>query len=236
MKDEEINDELMLPPKEPDEYCNGRNKPHTKYCRKPAGWGTDHVGEGRCTLHGGSSLKGKDHPNYIDGRHSKYTKLPGYLSDTFKKVLEDRELIDYHEDVALITAIINNELGKLESRAESDYWFKILDDNYKKLVFVSSNENVDTGVLQNAVENMGEAIYNLQSEREAEKEIIEMISQKTRVSDSATRRDIALGGMVKMERVVYFAEQILDIIKEHVTDTRLQAKISLEVHKLLKGK
>lgn len=53
----------------PDETCNARKRQHSgtkksgtkgkdttksPYCSKPAGWGTDHVGVGRCKLHGGS--------------------------------------------------------------------------------------------------------------------------------------------------------------------------------------
>ena len=51
--------------------CGARTRAGTP-CRHPAGWGTDHVGEGRCKLHGGSSLRGVQHPNFIDGRHSKH--------------------------------------------------------------------------------------------------------------------------------------------------------------------
>jgi hypothetical protein len=29
-----------------------------KLCRRPAGWGTDHPGAGRCKLHGGGFLRG----------------------------------------------------------------------------------------------------------------------------------------------------------------------------------
>lgn len=35
-------------------YCFGRKK-HGGVCRRPAGWGTSHVGMGRCKLHGGST-------------------------------------------------------------------------------------------------------------------------------------------------------------------------------------
>ena len=41
-------------------------------CRRPAGWGTDHVGEGRCKLHGGRSLRGFLHPRYKHGRYAQY--------------------------------------------------------------------------------------------------------------------------------------------------------------------
>ena len=35
-------------------YCGAKTRAGTP-CRRPAGWGTDHVGEGRCKLHGGRS-------------------------------------------------------------------------------------------------------------------------------------------------------------------------------------
>jgi hypothetical protein len=41
-------------------------------CKRPAGWGTDHVGSGRCRMHGGASVKGVEHPNFKHGRRSKH--------------------------------------------------------------------------------------------------------------------------------------------------------------------
>jgi hypothetical protein len=40
-----------------DRYCGARTRPgaKNKSCRRPAGWGTAHVGHGRCKLHGGST-------------------------------------------------------------------------------------------------------------------------------------------------------------------------------------
>jgi len=46
-------------------YCGARKKQQSpdgdgqETCRRPAGWGTDHVGDGRCKLHGGSTRNGK---------------------------------------------------------------------------------------------------------------------------------------------------------------------------------
>lgn len=51
--------------------CGARNRAGNP-CRQPAGWGTDHVGSGRCKLHGGASLRGIEHPNFVDGAHSKH--------------------------------------------------------------------------------------------------------------------------------------------------------------------
>lgn len=44
-------------------------------CGLPAGWGTDHVGEGPCKLHGGAAdNRGKKNGNYKHGAFSKYIR------------------------------------------------------------------------------------------------------------------------------------------------------------------
>lgn len=43
----------------PGEHCNGRKANQDSHCTQPAGWGTDHVGYGRCKLHGGNTANGK---------------------------------------------------------------------------------------------------------------------------------------------------------------------------------
>lgn len=49
--------------------CGARNR-QGQPCAKPAGWGTDHNGEGRCRLHGGKGGRPIKH-----GRNSKYEVL-----------------------------------------------------------------------------------------------------------------------------------------------------------------
>ena len=57
--------------------CGAKTRAGTP-CQRPAGWGTDHAGEGRCKLHGGSSLK-------THGRYSANT------STSVKLILEELE-------------------------------------------------------------------------------------------------------------------------------------------------
>jgi len=45
--------------------CGAKTRAGTP-CTLRAGWGTDHVGEGRCKLHGGKSLR----------KHGRYSKVP----------------------------------------------------------------------------------------------------------------------------------------------------------------
>lgn len=47
-----------------------RNRPGT--CQLPAGWGTNHVGSGRCKHHGGLTPRGAESPHFKHGRRSKH--------------------------------------------------------------------------------------------------------------------------------------------------------------------
>ena len=40
-------------------YCGGKKKQGEGTCTRPAGWGTDHAGSGRCKLHGGCAPSGR---------------------------------------------------------------------------------------------------------------------------------------------------------------------------------
>lgn len=40
-------------------FCHAKSKQTQRQCRKPAGWGTDHVGTGLCRFHGGKSPGGR---------------------------------------------------------------------------------------------------------------------------------------------------------------------------------
>ena len=51
--------------------CGAKTRAGTP-CAQPAGWGTDHPGQGRCRLHGGASLRGHLHPRYKYGLYAAY--------------------------------------------------------------------------------------------------------------------------------------------------------------------
>lgn len=66
-----------LPVGHPDNHqtfavCGAKTTKSVKYkrCQKPAGWWTDHVGEGRCRKHAGMSLRGPAHPNFKHGKQA----------------------------------------------------------------------------------------------------------------------------------------------------------------------
>jgi uncharacterized protein YjcR len=67
------------------DFCGARTR-KGQPCKRPAGWGTDHPGEGRCKLHGGCSTGPRDQ---LGNRNALKT---GEYETIFADVLETDEL------------------------------------------------------------------------------------------------------------------------------------------------
>ena len=81
--------------KQPYDNCGAKTRSGGK-CQLKAGWGTDHVGEGKCKLHGGAS-KGPPKGNKNARKHGVYEsvirdQLKDEEKETFDKVSADDDL------------------------------------------------------------------------------------------------------------------------------------------------
>lgn len=87
------------------ETCGAKTRAGTP-CKKPAGWGTNHKGTGKCKLHGGATpIK--------HGLYSKYTSHR--LADMIDKLSDDDELLNLRKTIALQQSLILNILDKVEA-------------------------------------------------------------------------------------------------------------------------
>lgn len=78
---------------------------------------------GRCRLHGGKTPGGLNSPNLKHGRHSKY--LPKNLLATYKEALQDQNLLQLHDEIALIDARLAEVLGKVQAGKDLNQWESI---------------------------------------------------------------------------------------------------------------
>lgn len=75
-------------------------------CQRPAGWGTDHPGSGRCKFHGGASTGPKSGPGLYR------RKLTPELQAIYDQFLTDPNLKRLDEEVALVKALIVQAIEK----------------------------------------------------------------------------------------------------------------------------
>jgi hypothetical protein len=91
-----------------DKYCNARIA-EGRYCRNVPGYKTDHLGTGRCYLHGGASA-GRP---IVTGLYSK--KLDSNLQTEFDKLVKDPALIDLYSELALTKVFVSQLLNSLRA-------------------------------------------------------------------------------------------------------------------------
>ena len=78
-------------------YCRAKTRAGTP-CRRPAGWGTDHPGEGRCKLHGGKSPRGLLHPRYKHGKYAKYEVVVTCEQRRGQRVAVNEVIVEFDSD------------------------------------------------------------------------------------------------------------------------------------------
>lgn len=76
--------------------CGARTRNGTP-CKKKAGWGTDHLGSGRCKFHGGAST-GAPKGNQNARKHGIYSKS---LLDDEKVLWDEIEIGDLEQEIKL---------------------------------------------------------------------------------------------------------------------------------------
>jgi hypothetical protein len=111
---------------------------------------------GRCRIHGGKSLKGLAHPNFREGRNSKYLYLPARLTPRFEELIGD-EIENLAESITIQRTLETTLLEQLDTDETPGAWkrLKRLVADYRKAsevertkVFRKIAEVVEKGVDQ----------------------------------------------------------------------------------------
>uniref|UniRef100_A0A6M3IR30 Uncharacterized protein n=1 Tax=viral metagenome TaxID=1070528 RepID=A0A6M3IR30_9ZZZZ len=124
---------------DPTSTCNSKLHRQLKYCRKSAGWGTDHVGSGRCKLHGGCSTG----PKSGTLRYSDF--VPTDLIEKYEEfALEsDKDIKCLNDEIALLRA----KIAVVESKNKDEKYDKqILMYMEEMRRLVETKQKVEEGI------------------------------------------------------------------------------------------
>lgn len=101
---------------EPGYYCRARRVDRDAeplafagYCMQRAGYKTEHVGEGRCHLHGGASPRGRDSPHFEHGIFS------DHMNDEDREAME---ILEGYSNAEKLQEAINFRLVKVRRAQE----------------------------------------------------------------------------------------------------------------------
>jgi len=87
--------------------CGATARSTGQPCRRPAGWGTNHPGAGRCKLHGGATPSGPASPHYVHGERCRPRPMPPISVDQaeVEEFLERFDLLDLDRSVGVLAYI-----------------------------------------------------------------------------------------------------------------------------------
>lgn len=90
----------------PNHWCRAWNSKRAKYCRQRAGFGTDHVGSGRCKHHGGSS-------RVTHGQYRRYDlSASPRLNELIEQYQNDPEPLNVMSELAAARALMHDWLDR----------------------------------------------------------------------------------------------------------------------------
>lgn len=100
-----------LPIKASGKQCQARTP--TGYCRMPAGFNTDHLGEGRCYLHGGRAGRSITHGLYSE-------KLKSTIQNEYNRMVNDPSLVDLYGEFAFAKTMMGKFIEMIQERIDSN--------------------------------------------------------------------------------------------------------------------
>jgi hypothetical protein len=101
--------------------CDATNR-NGDPCGLPAGWGTDHVGDGRCKLHGGASATGEDNGAFKHGLFSDHmSEEDRAVADALSDMSTEAKM---RETADLLLVRLRRAVAYLneEGNADRDFW------------------------------------------------------------------------------------------------------------------
>lgn len=112
--------------------CGAAKKSDGTPCRRPAGWGTDHPGAGRCKLHGGLSPT----------KHGLYSKHARGRTGEILAEVTDAEAADPTEEIKLASAQLAAALEKLDEGDEEAQleWYKAISLHVARLTLAKQRQ------------------------------------------------------------------------------------------------
>ena len=178
---------------------------------------------GRCRMHGGKSLAGAAAGQFKHGRYSKY--LPTGLQEAYERVRNDPDLLAFDEEIALVTARIEEMLAQLPQERSGE-WIDNLRARWGELR--RAVQRGDRDAQSRAATAIDALIEEGASEIQQWNDILETAERLRRLKDSERRRRVDIQTAITSERAMLLLTVVLSEFRESVnqhTDPELARRI-----------
>jgi hypothetical protein len=179
---------------------------------------------GRCRMHGGTSLAGVASPTLTTGRYSKY--LPERLLERYQDAAQDADLLAMRQELALLDARLADVLQRVDTGESGALW-KNVQDAFRDFERERNSEREFVAWMR-----LASTIQDGMADYAAWQEVGRLIDQRQRLAESERKRLVDMRQMITAERAMVLLAAITDTIRRHVSDRSTLAAISADLARL----
>jgi hypothetical protein len=209
--------------------CNGTTVDESgpRPCNSIAMKGRDY-----CAYHGGKTLIGPEHPNFITGLYSKdskrFSNVGKELLSRIETLRQDPDLFSLKDDAAFITAIIDK---RAEAASEG-----VGLDQYKKVqaAYGLAHSKLGSPDFIDAFEQIGDVLTETLDQYSASRDVLELIEKRVDIVEAEQRMMHAKAYTLEVDQAFSLAMQVLEIVKDNVRNAEELIAIRAGVQRLLK--
>ena len=202
-------------------YCGAKTRTGGT-CTQPA------MQNGRCRMHGGKHPKGLASPHYKTGKYSRY--LPARLTARYEEAVSDPALLELRGDIALTDARLADLLSRVDTGESGALWQAL---QALRLDVITYKRAGDTVKMAEALNALLDTIGQAHADYRAWAEIGAVLDQRRRLVESERKRMVEMQQTLTVEKAMLLIGAIGGIIKAHVDDRTVLAKISADISALV---
>lgn len=203
--------------------CGAKLKSGPGRCQSPIVSATN----GRCRIHGGTVPRGISNPRVKSGRYS--VDLPTRVAARYESALSDPNLLSVRDDIALLQAAIADVMGEIkiaESRPDFDAILETVEE------IAGSWQGWDWTKMNAELDKLRGLIVNKQSQRNAMREIRELIKEKADLISRENRMLVDREQMITVEQFLMAMRAMGAAVRRQVDDPRVLRSIDTEFRRL----
>jgi hypothetical protein len=189
-------------------------------------------GRNYCRNHGGKTLIGPSHPNFVTGLTSvgykRFSKVGQQLLQQINDLRNDPDLFSLTDDAAFITAIMDK---RAEAASEG-----VGIEQYKKVqaAYQLAHSKLGSSDFIDAFEQIGDVLNETLDMYAASRDVMELIDRRVEIVEAEQRMMHAKAYTLEVDQAFSLAMQVLEIVKDNVRNGDELVAIRTGVQKLLK--
>jgi hypothetical protein len=185
------------------------------------------LSNGRCRMHGGNQKRGLASPNLKTGRYSQ--DLPTRVLARYEAALSDPSLLSLKDDIALVQAAIAQTLDEIKDAELRPDLDAILGTVEK----ISTEwQTWEWTKMQGEMEKLKELIVGRVSERQAMREVRELVREKARLIEQENRLLLDKEQMVSIEQYILAMQALGSAVRRLVDDPATLRAIDVEFRRI----